>query len=436
MAIMEKKGMWKKWYKIRGPKFIWQRGTNLLKRYGLRPDKTIHRIKDCVNELANFGCAPTFPTPGIIVERYPELIRSLQDLGAEIAVHGFYHINFKDIPTHEAISHLERAVKSFDRFGIKVHGFRCPYLGYTDQLLANLPDGLFGYSSNKAFLWMDDFGHDHLYNQLFSDKLVNFYNPSNPSLNLCLPFFSSNFVEIPVCIPDDLLLYDGAHLDSSGIGMAWARILEQTYARGELFSLIFHTELASICDSPFIFLIHQARNYKPAVWIARLQDINDWWREKANFRAEVSPIPSGLRINFVCTPRATILTRGLDPSGSTPIWDGVYRRILTNVLEVPSTPRPFIGVAENIPMNILTLLQNQGYILDHSETASSCGIYLDDEILKKLSNDVDLINYIENSNTPLVRFWRWPDGTKSALCFTGDLDALTLIDYFTRILIK
>lgn len=428
--------MWKNWYKIRGPKFVWQRGSNLLKRYGFRPDKTINQIKDCVNELANLGCAPTFPTPGIIVEHYPELIRTLQDLGAEIAVHGFFHINFKDIPTSEAISHLERAVRTFNRLGIKVNGFRCPYLGYTDQLIADLPDGLFGYSSNKAFSWMEDLGKDHIYNQFFYEKLVNFYDAKNPSGHLCLPYFSSAVLEIPVCIPDDLLLYDGAHLDGSGIGMVWARILDRTYSRGELFTVLFHTELASLCKVAFNYLIYQARNYQPAVWIARLQDINDWWREKANFRAEISTIPTGLRINFICTTRATILLRGLDIPGSEPIWDGKYRRINTNVLEVPATPRPFLGVSEDIPINVITLLQNQGYILDHSDNARSCGIYLDNVILEKLTDEIELVNYIENLNSPLVRFWRWPDGNKCSLCLTGDLDALTLTDYFTRILIK
>jgi hypothetical protein len=62
-------------------------------------------------------------------------------------------------------------------------------------------------------------------------------------------------------------------------------------------------------------------------------------------------------------------------------------------------------------------------------------IYLDGEILAKLPNNVELINYIETSPAPLVRYWRWPDGAKSALSVTGDLDALSLLDYVSRLFI-
>jgi hypothetical protein len=37
------------------------------------------------------------------------------------------------------------------------------------------------------------------------------------------------------------------------------------------------------------------------------------------------------------------------------------------------------------------------------------------------------------SPAPLVKLGRWPDGAKSALCLTGDLDALSLVDYLSRV---
>jgi hypothetical protein len=81
-------------------------------------------------------------------------------------------------------------------------------------------------------------------------------------------------------------------------------------------------------------------------------------------------------------------------------------------------------------------LVEQGYLIDTSDQARQCSIFLEDNILKNLGSQVDLIQYIENSNGPLVRFWRWPNGARCAMSITGDLDALSLVDYFSRLFIK
>jgi predicted deacetylase len=100
--------------------------------------------------LAEHGCAPTFPTPGRVVQRYPRFFRHLQDAGAEIAVHGYDHVDLGAYPPAEACAQLVKAARVFARHGIEVHGFRCPYLSCSDELLEALPDGFLGYSSNEA----------------------------------------------------------------------------------------------------------------------------------------------------------------------------------------------------------------------------------------------------------------------------------------------
>ena len=117
------------WIKKRGLKFIWQRGNHIIKRQGLTPDKAVRRIEKCVETLAQLNCAPTFPTPGVIVQRYPKFIRQLQQMGVEIAVHSYHHINLNEVPIIEAKQQLIQAIRTFEHFGIEVHGFRCPYLG-------------------------------------------------------------------------------------------------------------------------------------------------------------------------------------------------------------------------------------------------------------------------------------------------------------------
>jgi hypothetical protein len=379
------------------------------------------------------GCAPTFFTPAIIVQRNPAFIRSLQDTGAEIAVHGYHHINLGDLPVEQAIRQLLRAVKTFEHFGIKLHGLRCPYIGYSEELLDALPDGVFDYSSNQAIFWDMVGQHKDENKSSFFITLSKFYQAKDASKNICIPLRRSNLLEIPVCVPDDLQLRDGMQLDQAGFLNVWDLILHQTHLRGELFTLIFHTELASFCGDPIIELVKHARQYQPAVWITRLHEISDWWSEKATFRVEISSTSNCLQLTFINSPRATILVRGLDIGGSGTPWYGSYYLLRSPTLEVPTIPRPFIGLSSDVPENTVTFLHEQGYILEVSEDAIHCGTYIDAAMLAQLTNEVQLINYIEASMGPLVRYWRWPDRAKSALCITGDLDALSLRDYAFRV---
>jgi hypothetical protein len=110
--------------------------------------------------------------------------------------------------------------------------------------------------------------------------------------------------------------------------------------------------------------------------------------------------------------------------------------VTAEALDVPADPRPFVGIAGNVPGSVATFLREQGYILDPGESAARCGTYLDAAVLSNLASEVDLVNYIEDSHWPLVRYWPWPDGAKSALCVTGDLDALSLLDYASRPLLR
>jgi hypothetical protein len=95
-----------------------------------------------------------------------------------------------------------------------------------------------------------------------------------------------------------------------------------------------------------------------------------------------------------------------------------------------------VGLPADAPERVVFFLREQGYILDTGETATRCGTYIDAATLAGLTSEVELLHDIETSAGPLVRYWRWPDGAKSAMCVTGDLDALTLLDYIFRLFVR
>jgi hypothetical protein len=426
----------KEWFALRGSGYVHKRAAILLNRYGLTPSKAAERVEDCIATLAEYDCAPTLPTPGRIVQRYPRFLRRLQDAGTEIAVHGYDHVDLGAYPPTEASKQLVRAAQVFARHGIEVHGLRCPYLSFNDELLDLLPADVFDYSSNKA-IWWDVVSPTDAHNATAIFKaLYRFYKPASALDVVCMPWTRSKMIEIPVCLPDDLQLHDGSHFGPEGMTQAWSQILHRTHRRGELFVLQFHPELTWHCQQPFVTVLREATRLQPPVWVARLRDISRWWREKSGFAVAISPTPAGLHISFTCSERATILVRGLGACGSGRLWDGGYYQLRTKALDVPAGCRPFVGLPANAPRRVVSFLQEQGYILDTAETAPRCGTYIDAATLAKLSTQVELISYIESSPAPLVRYWRWPDGAKSALCVSGDLDALTLLDFASRLFVR
>ena len=234
-----------------------------------------------------------------------------------------------------------------------------------------------------------------------------------------------------MCVPDDLQLYDGLQLPIEEMVKVWMHVLHMTHERGELFTLMFHPELVDICEQIFPILLQEAKNLEPNVWFVCLRDISAWWHEKEAFQVDITSTKSGLQIELQCTDRATILSRGLTLSGEA--WAGSYQRVKERKFVLPAGIRPFVGLPESTPQRVSQFLKEQGYILDLSDQASQCTVYLEPETLEKLNNEVAMIEYIEDVNVPLLRFWRWPDGYKSTLCISGDLDALTLWDYMTRL---
>jgi len=422
------------WWKERGPIYILRRSIALLKRYGFDSTRTRERVTDGVNFLARYGCEPTLPVPGRVVSKNAQFCRDLQEIGVEFAVHGYDHVDFRSLTPEEASHQFAMAKDAFCRNGIRFEGFRCPYLSYSDNLLSTIPNGAFKYSSNRAIWW--DVVHNGLATRetVIFRKLQHFYRAESSSTTVATPRLTGHIVEIPASLPDDIQLRDGLKLGEQGLLEAWTEILRLTHRRGEVFTLLFHPELFGECKPAFESILTNAKLLRPSVWVAPLREVSRWWLEKARFSTKVCSNVSGLHVTFECSDRATVLIRHLETAEPTQPWDGEYSVLQGRSLRVTGDQRPFVGVSPEIPAKTGAFLLEQGYILDMSNEAPACGLYLEAETLSKFNTELQLIEYIELSQAPLVRFWRWPNKAKSVLCVTGDLDATSLVDYATRFL--
>jgi peptidoglycan/xylan/chitin deacetylase (PgdA/CDA1 family) len=426
------------WFGLRDARYICFRFIALMRRYGISASRAKKRVFDCVDRLARYQCRPTFPTPGQVVARNGTFCRELQRRGAELAVHGYHHLDFRALSGDESRRQFAEATAAYQRTGIQFEGFRCPYLSYAERLNDTLASGQFQYSSNKAIWWdaigaASEHGAGHGAKAVF-EGLSRFYRAESSKTHVSVPRMSGNLLEIPVCLPDDLQLLDGLKLDERGVRQAWTDILHQIHHRGELFDLMFHPESFELCGPALEAVLREARDLQPAVWITQLRDVNQWWREKAGFTVDRVDNGHGLHLTFHCGDRATILVRHLDIGEPSQNWYGCYRVLEGRSLQLKPHERPFLGVAADTPSTLVAFLQEQGYIVETGAEASRCAIYLSPDDLASFDNQVELIDFIETSSAPLVRFWRWPARARSALCVTGDLDALSLTDYAARLL--
>jgi peptidoglycan/xylan/chitin deacetylase (PgdA/CDA1 family) len=416
------------WFARRNPRYIALRVVSLLNRYGITPAKAERRVLQCVELLARYHSAPTFPTPGRVVAQNAAFCRELQARGVELAVHGYDHVDFTGLAPEEARQQFERAGGAFESARIQFAGFRCPYLSYTDALLDTFPPGTFRYSSNKAIVWNVVPREAVEQATTVFEELSQFYRAEPAAVRVATPRRVRDLVEIPASLPDDIQINDGLKLGEEGIRHIWMDIFEQVYRRGELFTILFHPELYEHCALAFESVLQQARQRQPAVWVTQLRDVGDWWQEKADFSARVS---EGV-LQFDCSPRATILLRNVETEMPTHHWDETYRVLERRTLPLRNGQLPLLGIAEDIPADTCAFLSEQGYILATGDPARRCAVYLDREKVSDLK-ELQLIECIEAFSAPLARYWRWPDEMKSALCITGDLDTVSLLDYATRL---
>jgi hypothetical protein len=302
----------------------------------------------------------------------------------------------------------------------------------------------FSYASNQPILW-DVLGSAGL--GLSShpgyQRAIALYEPWNASERPSVPRLRGNVVEIPVSLPDDEMLLDrlpGGARDL--LRLAWRRILSRTYELGELFALQLHPERIAPGMAALSAVLGDARVHGSQLWIARLDQVAEWWRARSAASVRVQEAGEGTwRLSIVGPPGTTVLVRGAETLEPTQPWADGYHRLAVPapangqpmVCTVQSERRPVVGVSAATDRGMTNFLRQQGYLVQEAQHTQTCSVYLDGSRVCA-SSERALVSQIESGLEPLVRLGRWPHGARSALCITGDIDALTLWDYGLRLL--
>jgi peptidoglycan/xylan/chitin deacetylase (PgdA/CDA1 family) len=421
----------------KGPRLLVRRLWNIIRIYGLKPTRMEQALERFIAVLKKNGAQATLPITAVTLARQPAVARRIQARGIELAVHGWTHVPLANLSAAEQCAHLSRAQHAFAASGIRAVGFRAPYLSRNDNLLDAAKAAGLSYVSNQPILWdvLDDQAFDPTDLAAY-ERAVDFYQPWLAKDRPSLPQLHHQLVEIPVSLPDDEMLDDRLRGNNGLVEKAWGRILADTYQRGELFTIQLHPERIIRCADALSAVLAEARTFTPSVWLARLDEIAAWWVASVRTNVEIVEVGNGdFQLTVAGPSGTTVLARAIAVDAPTEPWADGYRQVKSTTFAIHAPLRPFIGLSPATSPELVSFLRQQGYLVEISEESHHYSYYFDHET-SSAGKELKLLTTIEGSDQPLVRLGRWPDGARSALAVTGDIDALTLWDYGLRVVGK
>jgi len=218
--------------------------------------------------LQRWEAVPTVPTTAIVLERHPELARSLN--GSDIAVHGYRHVAYTDLSAKQQAEDLDSAIQVFTRQGLAVHGFRAPYLRAdrtTQSLLAK-----------RGFLF-DSSGVQYVLprsHPAFAGALRLISRRYGQETLASVPHLLSNrLVELPVSLPDDVILVDGLGITRpSTLSRVLEAMLGEIRASRSLLVAQIHPERFHLLREAVELALERAT--EESAWKASLSEIAQW----------------------------------------------------------------------------------------------------------------------------------------------------------------
>lgn len=415
-------------------------------RFGITEGQTRRALRAIIESLRPYRTAPTFFIPAVVLRRHPALLTEVASQGAEIGIHGYVHNDYRTLSESEQYKQTRQAISVFQSTHIPHRGFRNPYLGWTEESLRVFTTLGFLYESNEAVL------HNVIDLEQFSPLLRSGYEKSLAlfqaipcSIYALRPHFEGTLLRIPTSIPDDEMLFDRLRITDAGeVGHIWSSVMQHVYESGGLYTLNLHPERGILCKEALDILLAYAATRPLAVWQARLQEVAQWWKERSQFKLNITPLASNRwQVEVTCNQRATLLARHLSiEDQATSPWFGSDIRLQPRSLMVSATRCPCIGLSGETPDCVADFLHEQGYpiVRCSKEKSGAFAFYLDMPgglgvtRAEQQQRRSALVQEIEELQMPFLYFGCWPDGCRAALAVSSDIDSVTIQDFFLRVI--
>jgi peptidoglycan/xylan/chitin deacetylase (PgdA/CDA1 family) len=432
--------------KTKGVHAFTRRLATVFTRFGFSETASQRALYAIIDSLRDYNAAPTFFIPAVVLRRHPELIARIARAGAEIGIHGYVHNDYRALNAQQQRQQTQQAISVFQDTRTAFQGFRNPYLGWTQESLRVFRDLGLAYESNEAVI------HNLIDLNDFALQLKNSYEKSLVlfqaipcNIYALRPHFEGSLVRIPTSIPDDEMLFDRLRItDPEEVGKLWCRVMHRVYDLGGLYTLNLHPERGILCKQALDILLSYASKLPLPIWITRLRDVAEWWKERNKFRLRITPQgPQRWLVEATCTPRGTLLARNMAIEDQPMMpWSDVDSCVRSRRFIAQTTRCPRIAVSLQTPEEVLDFLLEQGYptVRSSQKEAETYALYLDlpaglgTTREEQMQRRGALVEKIEQLSVPLLHFGCWPDENRAALAISGDIDSVTVQDFFLRII--
>lgn len=433
--------------KTKGAHNFLRRLWTVFARFGFSERPNSRALHALLKTLQPYHTGPTFFIPAVVLNRHPKLISEIARQGAEIGIHGYAHNDYRTLSAEQQYIQTRQAIEVFHKTRIEYAGFRNPYLGWTEDSLETFRKLGFDYESNEAVL------HDVVDLRAFSPLLQSGFAKSLalfqaiPCTAYTLrPHCEGTLLRIPTSIPDDEMLFDRLRITNpQEVGRIWSEVMSHVYNREGIYTLNLHPERGILCQQALATLLTFASSRPLPVWITRLHEVASWWRERQNFRLRFTALGDNRwQVSAACTPSATLLGRHLEiEEGTAQPWSGDEQSIESRDFVVRASQLPALAVSARTPGEVVDFLYEQGYALEpeveeKDRAGFACYLDLPEGLGQNRQEQIrlrsELVQKIESLDAPLLRFAYWPQRQRAALAVSGDIDSVTIQDFFLRIL--
>lgn len=181
-------------------------------------------IPDILDILERYHAKATFFIVGIWAEKYPDMVKLMDEKGHEIANHGYGHLHMSSIPEEKISEEITRCTKVLeDITGQKVRLFRAPYGDYNSRLVRTAAK--LGYVSIQwdcdSLDWKKDMSRESIFDRVIKrtgkGSIILFHNDTLytaqvlPDILEALTESGYEFVTV-----SDLLIRDGYRIRYDG----------------------------------------------------------------------------------------------------------------------------------------------------------------------------------------------------------------------------
>ena len=411
--------------KSKGVTNLLSRALMIYQRFGFTRKKSKEALQRIVEINHKHGCIPSFFIAAELLERHWELFSNICHNGVHVGLHGYHHIDYAQMSGAAQEADIARGLEKFREHGLKVSGFRAPFLRFNDETSKVASDKGIDWVSHSTMLFDGNICLDGQESRGNVRHLLgDFYTTRSHTEEPSLPRWEPHCLEIPVSLPDDELLVDRLGIrDPIRLREIWLDMLDSSRRQGELLNFILHPERIDYVAQPLDALLEQANSYGD-VWVGSLDEIAKWWQQRNRLSFEITKSQNDTyKVDISSSAGGCLALQ--HPGGKLEF----LKAERNGTIIVRTHFKPVIAISKDCSENDIRHLTNEGFVVDLEADPARCAFVYD---CCCRENKRQLEKAVKHARGPLLRFWRWPEQFRSALAITADIDAITFWDFFRR----